>query len=156
MSYEPHRLLAVDPGKKGAGVAYFEGEVLKRCAFVVGDGPFAVALAVSVWSGVPVDDLVVEGQQVYGGFTAQDPNDLLPLAQVVGGVFARVRHHNRHNPLPRQWKGSVAKAIFTERLRSNLTDHEAALLSGLGLPKRTEHNVLDAIGLGKWWFASNV
>lgn len=153
MSYEPHRLLAVDPGKKGAGVAYFVGGVLKRCAFVVGDGPFEVALAVSLWNSVPVSDLVVEGQQIYGRFTATDPNDLLPLAQVVGGVFARIRHHNRHNPLPRQWKGSVAKAVFTERLRADLTDHEAALLSALRLPKRTEHNVLDAIGLGKWCLA---
>lgn len=152
MSSEKHSLLAVDPGKKGAGVAYFEDGKLCRCAFPVGAGPYEVALAVSVWHlGPVVDDLVIEGQQVYGGFTAQDPNDLLPLAQVVGAVFARVRHHNRHNPLPRQWKGSVAKAIFTERLRAGLTDQEAALLSGLRLPKRTEHNVLDAIGLGKWW-----
>lgn len=155
MSSKPHFLLAVDPGKKGAGVAYFVFGKLIQCGFPTGEDPFAVARAVADWHrGRVVDDLVAEGQQVYGRFTSTDPNDLLPLAQVVGGVFALVEHKKRHNPLPRQWKGSVAKAVFTERLRAGLTDQEASLLSALRLPKRTEHNVLDAIGLGKWWLSN--
>lgn len=149
-------LLAVDPGKKACGVAYFEDGVLVRCGLPRGVGAYETALAVEGWLTfrpiLPViDDLVVEGQQVYGGRIRADPNDLLPLAQVVGAVFARVPHLNRANPLPRQWKGSVAKDVFTARIRAALTDPEAELLSSLELPKSTEHNVLDAIGLGKWW-----
>lgn len=147
-----HSLLAVDPGKKACGVAYFEDGVLVRCGLPRGVGAYETALAVASWHGpAAVSDLVVEGQQVYGGRIRADPNDLLPLAQVVGAVFARVPHLNRANPLPRQWKGSVAKDVFTARIRAALTDPEAELLSSLELPKSTEHNVLDAIGLGKWW-----
>jgi hypothetical protein len=154
---DPTTILAVDPGKKACGVAYFVDGNLMQCALRQGDDAFDTALSVAVWfTTMPyavVEHLVVEGQQIYGRPGTADPNDLIPLAQVVGGIFARVPHVERHNPLPRQWKGSVPKEIFTKRLRHALTPDEARLLSALKLPKSTEHNVLDAIGLGKWALA---
>lgn len=116
------------------------------------DGPYEVAQAVAVWHrGGQVDDLVVENQRVYPGPRRADPNDLLPLAQVVGGVFARIPALYRHNPMPQEWKGSVKKEIFTQRTLNALTPPERGVLSAAKVAKSLEHNVLDAIALGKWF-----
>lgn len=153
-------ILAVDPGKKQCGVAYFAGTDLICCALVKAprehSDTYETALAVAEWffdridPTSPPDLLVVEHQQIYGGIRSQNPNDLLPLAQVVGGIFARIPHRRRVNPLPRVWKGTTPKEIFSERLRAGLSENERRLLSDLKMAKSTEHNVLDAIGLGKW------
>lgn len=147
-----HRIIAVDPGKDHAGVAELADGKVIRCALIRADGPFRVAAGVEAWAGkLLVDDLVVEGQQIYPR-SPGDPNDLLPLAQVVGGVLARVTHIDHHNPRPREWKGSTPKEIFTKRIEASLSEDERALVDRLKLTKALRHNVLDAIGLGKWCY----
>ena len=157
MTPKPHLLLSVDPGKTLAGVAIFQGGVLVRCALVRADDPYRVAVGVGVWSDpyAPYDDLVVEGQQVYGGPRRSDPNDLLPLAQVVGGVQARVRAQNRHIILPGKWTGRVKKEIRCERTLAALRDSgEIAVLESVKIPASLLHNTLDAIAMGKWFLRS--
>lgn len=147
-----HSVVAVDPGKDHAGVAELADGVVIRCALIRAEGPYRVAVGVAAWTGrMLVDDLVVEGQQIYPR-SKGDPNDMLPLAQVVGGVLARVTHIDHHNPLPREWKGSTPKDVFTARIEAGLTEAERDLVDRLKLPKSLRHNVLDAIGLGKWCY----
>jgi hypothetical protein len=150
----PKTVLAVDPGKRHAGWAYFSHGLLQSCGLVEGEDPLAVAAAIRGVSHmlphVPVEVLCVEGQQVYGGRIRTDPNDLIHLAQTVGGIRALVPHRTWMNPKPAQWKGSVPKDIFTARIEAKLTPADAAVLNRVKLTKKFRVDVLDAIGLGCW------
>jgi hypothetical protein len=160
-------LLAVDPGKKHAGVAFFRDGILVAADLIRADDPLSVAFAVLNWVGavpaktgvarydyVPdpneVDVIVTERQQIYPGIRKADPNDLLPLAECVGAVNALIQAPMRKRPLPREWKGSTPKAIFTQRIEEGMSAEEHAIVAAKKLPKSLVHNVIDAIGLGKW------
>ena len=66
--------------------------------------------------------LAVEGQDVgYTGRTNMaNPQDLIPLAAVAGGVVATLRAHRTYLIKPSQWKGSVPKKIHQRRILSKL------------------------------------
>lgn len=108
-----------------------------------------------------VDALIVERQRIYpprrggggpfGSGTA-NPNVILDLASVVGGICATVPARFKLTIQPSQWKGSGRGANKAENNRGILAQLSAAELSraeGLEL-KTTGHNVIDAIGIGKW------
>ena len=159
-----HTLLAVDPGKTHAGVAFFCNRNLVSAQLITAASPFEVARHVEMWvwllrdklpkgtitSSGKLNVLVTEGQQIYPGVRAQNPNDLLPLAYVCGAVQARIDAFDRLMPFPREWKGSVPKEVFTRRILQRL-DHDALkIISGLKCPAAKKHNVIDAVGLGLW------
>jgi hypothetical protein len=161
MTIRIHTLLAVDPGKHDAGVAFFVDGVLTDCTFIeVPDGtPYEVAKLVAVWSrrcmmnlGDPdgrISQVVVEGQQIYRGPSKQDPNDLLPLAQTVGGVLARVDAFDREVVLPRVWTGGVPKEVRQRRFLANASQWERDMLMAIR-PARKRHNAVDAAMLGAY------
>lgn len=170
-SMKKGELLAVDPGKKHAGAAFFHDGRLIDCTLIRSDDPLGVAYRIEEWLwGQPsyyassrcprklhedgtsssVHTLVTERQQIYPGIRSADPNDLLPLAECVGAVNALIYSDNRIRPLPREWKGSTPKAIFTNRIEGGMSLSELALLTSKKIPKSLIHNVVDAIGLGKW------
>lgn len=148
-------LLAIDPGKRHCGYAYFQDGRLLTCGVVEGADPLAVALNLLEFTDVPVqvDVLCCENQQVYGGRIKTDPNDLLPLAQCVGAIRALVPCGRFLHPRPISWKGSVPKAIFTSRIEAGLTESERAVLDAAQLTKKYRVDCLDAIGLAKWALA---
>ncbi len=160
---------AVDPGSSLAGVALFHDGHLtaadlarsKRAPLAAYYGPDVrryadVALTVVAWFSSRVarlDTLSLEWPQVYGGGgRKEDPNDLLPLAAVQGGIVAcldllafpvgQVRVY-----LPRSWKGTVRKEIFTDRIRARLDVAETAIDAAVR-PESLRHNATDAVGLG--------
>jgi hypothetical protein len=143
-------ILAIDPGKKAAGVALFTGGHLKACTLARAASPLGVAREVARWASTrtALPRLVIENQQVYRG-VKQDPNDLLPLAQCVGACAALISHVAFDNPLPRVWKGTVKKEIMLMRIQERLTPVERLLLIDAA-PKSLLHNVIDAVGIGLW------
>lgn len=156
---DPRSLVAVDPGKSACGVALFINERFRAGAYLKAEETFDLGIAVESWVRqhqkrftLPdtVDVLVVEGQQIYGAVSYANPNDLLPLAYLAGAVFARVPAHARRMPLPRQWKGSLKKELFTRRILSSMRADERIVLEEVDCPKSKLHNVLDAVGLGLW------
>lgn len=153
-------LLSVDPGKADAGVAFFVNGILTDASFLEMEGatPYEVAKLVAAWSrrcmmnlGDPdgrIGLLVVEGQQIYRG-VRQDPNDLLPLAQTVGGVLARVDAFEREVILPRVWTGGVPKEVRQRHFLASASQWERDMLMAIR-PARKRHNAIDAVMLGAY------
>lgn len=94
--------------------------------------------------------LVIELPQVYksshqvGSKTRTDPQDLIELAAVVGGITADLDVETTVM-LPFEWKGQVPKEIMHDRARKRLSAEELAVIS---LPRASlAHNVWDAVSL---------
>lgn len=153
------RLLCVDPGLRGCGVAEFEGIDLKRAAYVknpveTGRGYIAhkmMAYEVQSWARTAVvlgASAIIEHPRIYPGSAQQkgDLNDLLDVAGV--GAAVSVHFMKPVTVFPSDWKGNVPKDMMTERIRRALTDEERARIEKC--PASLMHNVLDAIGIGLW------
>lgn len=151
--------ISIDPGKKDCGIAYFVDGRLKDCALLAPTPgtPYSVALAASAWAsrtGVKVFDLlVVEGQQVYAGPRKQDPNDLIPLAETVGGVMARIQAARTLHPLPREWTKQVPKEVRQRRILGWIKANQPEafdLIDSVVDKVAKAHNIIDAVHLGYW------
>lgn len=151
--------LAIDPGKKLCGAALFVDDKLRFLEVIEGAGPLEVIHAVDDWyldklmrlnhnAFQPISLLVVEGQTIYRGVSRENPNDLLPLAFVSGGICALVDAEEVRNPSPKEWTGSVKKAVRHQRLLARMSAEDRALVEGLTCSNRLAHNAVDAIGLG--------
>lgn len=160
-----HTLLAVDPGKSDAGVAFYVAGALTEVAWLqVKDqtdlAPVALAAHVTMWwrrcmhnLGTPdgrVSMLVCEGQQVYPGPRRNDPNQLLPLAIMVGATMASVDAFDRQIVLPRVWTGSIPKEVRQRHWLAGLSEREQALIKAIKAPKAKIHNAVDAAMIGAY------
>lgn len=128
MSY----LLTIDPGRHTGWSVWYQG------------------VLVTAGLGLPpvarYDEVVIEVPEVYPGGPKVDPNDLITLAVLVG------RYVERHNTVsylvkPKKWKGQVSKEVCHTRLRAAVPNINNYLE---GIRDTLQHNVLDAIGIGKW------
>jgi hypothetical protein len=147
-------LVAVDPGKELAGVAYFRDDTLVAAALIRPDPatPYWVARFVAEWVQrevkEPLDAILCEAQQIYPGPRKADPNDLLPLAYVAGAVQARINAGQYGLVLPRVWTGGVPKDVRVRKVLNELTPEETDVFNEVAGPKGKMHNVVDAIGIG--------
>lgn len=154
-------LLCLDPaaGVSGAsGVAYFDGGILVDAAIIRRpDAPtdfmawYRIARAVVEWSTFfdGPDVFVAEWPFVYPDEKKVNPNrDLLPLGGVVAHVSGMLPESvTRVVYLPREWKGSLQKKAFSDRIYSRLSPQERAVVDAVN-PPSLRHNALDAVGLG--------
>jgi hypothetical protein len=143
------RLLTVDPGKHAVGWAAFDGGELQRCGYLkVEDLGFLGKRGAEL--------LICEIPQIYQGRRQEgDPNDLIPVAIVVGRVIEavhsqRICHVEIQAIKPSHWKGNRSKEIDQPYTLSLLSPAETSILDGCGVAKSTRHNVIDAIGIGLW------
>ena len=155
-------ILAIDPGLRGCGVAYFgdaaDGHppelvfatwVKNPCES--GRGPEAwkdMAHAVMIHPYFSsVDEMAVELPQVYPGMPKTDVNDLLDLAGVLGAITgsstATVKHF-----FPADWKAQVPKKIMNERVKGFLSMFEKSRIVSVGA---LDHNTYDGIGIGLFY-----
>ncbi len=150
--------IAVDPGLRVCGVAYFEDSVLKG-AFLAKNPldkerfpPAWYAMATAVDNGLDryalesPDELVLEVPQVYRGAYGPNPLDLIEVAGVVGAVAATVGGKALIGYYPREWKRQEDKADHHKRVLGELAEAEQAAIEAC--PAYLAHNVYDAIGLG--------
>lgn len=158
-------LVAIDPGFGGTGIAAFDdaGQLLAVKLLVPPgtDHDFAARLrdAAAAVPNVKGADVIVEFPQTYDGRSAKgDTDDLLKLAALIGAyVTAAGLSTSRISfVLPPEWKGNVPKDIHHKRIRGDLTQKELAVLDRYGqtIPASLMHNVMDAVGLGKWRFSN--
>jgi hypothetical protein len=154
----PNVLVSIDPGLRHCGVAVFEYGKLIHATLV--DNPIDGESDAPVWAGMTkaVHDhlannyyrpnvLVLEKPQVYvGGRGKGNPNDLISLACIVGGLASVIYAPEKKAYLPRIWKGQVPKEIHNTRVLAKLTDAERVVMPDL--PASKLHNVIDAVGLG--------
>lgn len=95
--------------------------------------------------------MIIETPEVYAGGQA-NANNLITLAIRIGGLieYFETQRAQVTTVLPRNWKGSTPKLIFCNRTFEKLwKGHKEKILT---FPKSKQHDVLDAIGLGMWFF----
>lgn len=142
-------LIAVDPGTEQAGVAVFSEGHLVEAHLIVEAGYTKEQRA---WRAacqigkrlVPNADLIVEYPQIYAKVSKVDPDDILALTLVVGGVLSL--HGGGELVRPAQWKGQVPKKVMVNRILKNLSEEERKILKTV----KDNHNVVDAVGVGLW------
>jgi hypothetical protein len=131
--------VAVDLGKKKAGVAVFLGDQLVK-ALTVRDtrGAVEMAQAIRLWADAPEGAIwVIEDPQEYRhrSVTHRDLKALQALRDVLEETVGPLVCYTPH-----QWKGHVPKRVMQQRLEDQGLLPEGALSLG--------HDALDAIGLG--------
>lgn len=143
--------LSIDPGKVDSGLALFKNGVLIDAQLIKGADPFNVVQNIAEFvKTFDIHFIAVEGQRVYPGPSKGDPNDLFPLAQVVGGVLAAVPHSRHQIILPQEWTKRVPKDVRVKKFLSSMTEDEARIVSRIKCVKSKQHNVIDAICMGKY------
>jgi hypothetical protein len=151
-------VVAIDPGKDHVGFSVFYKSELVYSTFIKSENQYELHKAVcNEWACQAVklnvsvaDVLVIENQQVYNR-SKGDPNDLIPLSFVAGSIYATIPHKKFLHPLPKTWKGSVPKKMFTNRILQyvSMNFHEEFLTLDSYTAKELI-DVVDAIGLGLW------
>lgn len=139
--FPPRYMMAVDPGTKSTGLAFFLDGKLRSadrrkfttCAELQPFGQESL-----------VDVLVCEVPQAYPR-SKVDPNDLIKLALLAGGLVAQTIAVHKVLVKPREWKGQVPKKIHNARTLAALTPAELKLCEGVS------HDEIDAVGLGLWY-----
>lgn len=136
-------ILAIDPGRDQGWALLREDKTLIDCG--LGEAPLDFV----------GHRVVVERPQIYRGRASKaDPNDLITLAILVGRLTERYSARGCHveHILPHDWKGSVDGDVLVRRIEASLDTVELEVLHRklASVPKGKRHNVIDAIGLGKW------
>jgi hypothetical protein len=142
------KLISIDPGTEQAGFARFVAGELVQAELIREKGSTKEQRAWRVAAQLgalcpPGEALVIEHPQIYVR-SPGDPDDLLALALVVGGVLTL--HGGGELVRPRTWKGQVPKKIMVNRILKHLNEEERALCAKI----KDNHNVLDAVGVGLW------
>jgi hypothetical protein len=158
------KIVSVDPGKLGCGVAIWSefgsyGIQVLWAGYV--KNPEANELGierVELWRAMgnavravvypfanPAS-LVLEIPQVYDGPRPEDPNDLIDLGGVQGAIACACNWPVEWSPVPREWKGQLPKEVSQKRVDKKLAPEEKERISW---PIKTlRHNVYDALHLG--------
>ena len=154
-------LISLDPGLRGCGVAWWRVDgSLAHVAYVrnpvkIGNGPAAwmgYDRTRAFWYTTRTEHFLSEIPQVYrAGASKGDPDDLIQLAGVVGVFSALVSATTYWGVKPREWKGQVPKDVHHARLVKTLSEADLKMVE-VAAPPSLRHNVLDAVGLGRYWF----
>ena len=156
--------LAVDPGLNASGWAAFDSSELLGCGCFRTDAELKatekeekMAVQFERFKNVGFD-LVIEYPQVYRQRMSKgNPASLIQIAILVG-MIKGVLQCECVEVLPHRWKGTIPKTsnpekyIIHKRNLEELNYYEMENYTrGLDCtPKTLRHNVIDAVGLGKW------
>jgi hypothetical protein len=152
-----HRvLIAIDPGVRCSAYAVLNRSGLLACGY-------DVRTLSRVWHE-RLTTVVCELPQVYG--LAKPPNDLVELAFAGGFACGTFSGLEIKTVKPTTWKGQIPKHICHARVIAELNEYEVRVLDSVypvakiksniakamngGSYSSKIHNVLDAIGIGKW------
>lgn len=158
-------ILSIDPGLHYVGAALFGTETSNDLIWAgliknrVDAHPNNPTYHQSIWKGMvdavdeemhilgyAPDRLALELPQVYVRTRSKgDPNDLILLTGVVGGLVNWFSG-TAFLYLPHSWKGSVPKEIMAKRILKRLSDDEKRRI--VKAPESLHHNVLDGVGVG--------
>lgn len=136
-------LITIDPGKHKCGVCMWT------------DGTLLSAHLLDSMSSLGVfwaDLVICELMQVYpGGRHAADLVDVSIAGAILCAEYARAGKVQWTHP--RAWKGTCPKDVHHRRLYANMTLNEHSIIHKVDCPRSVLHNVVDAYGIGKWFWA---
>jgi len=138
-------IVFVDPGKWALAVAVWDGPRFRDAVYVEGSRHHMHATV----AAYQPRKVVVEKPVSYTLAQQKgDQNDLIDVALSAGAAMAAC-------PValtfaPGEWKGQVPKHIHHARIDRDLTLPMRAAIARVA--KTKQHNLLDAIALGLWWF----
>lgn len=142
------RVIAVDPGKNGCGVAVFDQ---KRLTFAQYLATRSVADFVHKSATGQSTLIRIEFPRIYAAAKQKgDQNDLLHVARAAGHAEAGAVRAGAAYALvePREWKGTIAGDTFIEeRIKPAIEVGETSRIS-FPSAESLHHNVYDAIGIG--------
>jgi hypothetical protein len=162
------KILAIDPSISATGVAFLEGQELRWGRLVRGisatshSPAFRCAqVAHALWELSDIswvletkgnfDVVVIEWPVVRNMNTSRgDNSDLLLTAGVAAAIAVQCPTPNIICVKPEDWKGQVDPDVMTTRIMSKLSPMERERLDSK-CPTGLMHNVLDAVGLGRWY-----
>lgn len=156
-------IAAIDPGLHGCGVALFDCNGTLDYAYYAkvgsrnGTASDAGAMAREVHNLLAIvgkDDLehlLLEMPQVYVQRKGKDPNDLLGLAAVLGGICALFPGVPVTQYRPRDWKGTIDGDAMVERIKKRIPEVERSRIK-FPSAKSLHHNCWDAVGIGLHYF----
>lgn len=132
-------LLAIDPGNK-TGMAMFDDDFGRGWRLT-----HAQVVRPDDGDGYVLPDVVVIEcpTRVFAQATTRS---ICKLAMTAGRYVERYRRAHVETVEPRDWKGTVDGDIMTERIKAALSPEERNLCAKY----KFDHNMLDAVGLGKW------
>jgi hypothetical protein len=144
-------VLAIDPGAS-IGWAWYPRGALAACGRVAREIDLVRALwdydlrCVYTQQGIAT---IIECPRVYPHGKV-DPNDLIVLARRVGRLEAN--WPGAETVFPREWKGTLTKAVCHARGLAVLDDSERAIVAQdlQGVPASARHDAMDAVCLGLW------
>lgn len=136
-------LVSVDAGKHKSGFAIFENGELVGCGLArTHSNDLRGMWAGQAW---PWPELgVLEVPVIYDRRRWEgDPNDLVAIAAAGGFVLGTATPKRFKTITPQDWKGQTPKPIQAKRTLAKLSKQERKLAF-------SDHNVVDAIGIGLW------
>ena len=148
-------VIAVDPGAVSGLAALYNGQLCYVSALHATDLLDAsVMWHIPAW---PEIHIVWEKPEVYANRRKSRPESLLTTAFRAGRLVAMLElSYTSVRPtivpvLPKTWKGQVPKDIHNDRVHGALAPAEHQILNRAGFTKTELDDVLDAIGLAKWY-----
>lgn len=150
-------LLSVDVGLRGCGAGrFFKDGALDRAAYV--RNPSTAKRGADVWTPM-VEEILRFTRPCQASITTVvvevmhwtkrrpvDPNDLLELNAIAGGILASFPAAKRVSHKPDEWKGTVNADVMTARIQERLTQGELARVELC--PAYLMHNLWDGVGIG--------
>jgi hypothetical protein len=162
MGAKEMKIVSIDPGVRGCGVAMFDEAGLCWARYLsnrakTGDDYFAANFMASEVFYAVVDEepkfAIIECPMVYRGAQQKGAqSDIIAVAGVSYATAARLAPVgvSCQRVFPYQWKGQVPKEIMLKRIESTLKAQELARIEKT--PKSLRHNVIDAVGIGLHYF----
>jgi transcriptional regulator with XRE-family HTH domain len=163
-------IVAIDPGLRACGVALFTatGELdlaryvanrhVTRDVWPTAREASATARQVHDYITLAGERdptaLLLEMPRIYPRRQGKkDPNDLLGLAAVLGGICTLFPSVLVTEYEPHDWKKSLDGDAMTERIKGRLSPAEAGRIApAIEAAKSKAHNLLDAVGIGLHYF----
>ena len=151
-------LVSIDPGVNDCGVAVWMNQELLAATLIRSKkrGWLYLIEDTILWIcnevKVHVQQLVIEIPQVYTQHKQKgDPNSLIKLAEVAGGLeyafWDLFEGPDITRLKPHQWKGQTDKSVQTMRTMKKLTAAEHKRVE-LPRAKSLHHNIWDSVGIG--------
>ena len=147
------KILAIDPGKRMCGWAYFVDGKLKDCGIARTNRDDLVDGALDMSDQITVfpDVVAIEKMRVYKGSKQINPETFINISIVSGALAASImaKENRYHFPYANQWGSTLQKEDKNDIIKGLVPDAEEIMNKNKVANSHRNH-VWDAVGIGLW------